>query len=154
MKQVLSLVLCLVICVFIIITYGTYRCRTPSFEDPFTKCIAGNNYLSRYIDGWGLLHFWFFAMLSYVFPTLWKQLIIAGILWEIVEMIFKEHPFYLSECNLDTDKGEGWWYGRWEDIVMNSLGIVVGFYLHKIKTPFSIFPLGFISITVLQFSIK
>jgi len=27
---------------------------------------------------------------------------------------------------MKTHKGEGWWYGRWQDIVMNTAGLAVG----------------------------
>ncbi len=57
---------------------------------------------------------------------------VGGIIWEIVESIFKDHPFYISKCNytFDTDKGS-WWYGRWQDIVMNSAGMLCGYYIRK-----------------------
>lgn len=150
----IKLALYLMICIFAIVTYGTFRCKTPGFIDPCTKSIVGDNYMNRYIDGWGLLHFWFFAMLCYLYPKYWKWLVIAGIIWEIIEMIFKEHPFYLADCHVDieTDK-EGWWYGRWEDIIMNSFGMVCGLFLLNRRVPFYIFPMGFAAILILQFSL-
>jgi hypothetical protein len=36
--------------VFAIITYGTYRCRSPQFQDPFTHSIVGDHPLNKYVD--------------------------------------------------------------------------------------------------------
>ena len=148
-KQILVLVVLLLFTAFGIMVYGTYRCRVPEFEDPFTRSIAGEeqHHLNQFIDGWGWIHFWFFAMLSFLFPTCWKELFAAGLIWEIIEMMFKEHPFYLTDCHSSIHENKaGWWYGRWEDLVMNSLGILLGLYLYNRHVPFSIFPIGFVVI--------
>jgi len=121
-------------CVAIIVAYGTYRCKTTGFVDPMTKSFFGPP-LDLYLDGWGISHMTFFAILAYMFPKK-KYLIflfILGVLWEIVEYMAKDHPFYISKCNynIQTDKGEGWWYGRWQDIVMNTAGIALGSWLAR-----------------------
>lgn len=122
------------VCVLVIISYGVFRCKinNDNFVDPLTKSFAPPPF-DQYLDGWGISHFSFFAILAYFFPKL-EYLIfiwILGVLWEIVEYMFKDHPFYISKCSykLTTDKGTGWWYGRWQDIVMNTLGIIVGYSL-------------------------
>lgn len=114
-------------CVLVIILYGTFRCKYSTFVDPLTFSFAPPP-LDKYLDGWGLSHLFFFMALGYLFP---KKLLFSfalGVLWELVEYSMKEHPFYLSKCNynLKTHKGEGWWYGRWQDIVMNSVGLYIG----------------------------
>lgn len=126
-----------IICVVImlsIIAYGTYRCNTKDYVDPLTKSI-GPVALNRFLDGWGITHFMFYGILAYMFPDKRSLIFIAGlgVTWEIIEIIFKEHPFYLADCKYppQTDAGAGWWYGRWEDIVMNSLGMLTGFALRK-----------------------
>lgn len=148
LQRMFILVFLLLLCVFSIVAYGTYRCRVPSFEDPLTRSIAGDDSpLNQFIDGWGMLHFWFFAMLAYMFPSCWIELTIAGIIWEIMETIFKERPFYLTECDAKIKENkEGWWYGRWQDIPMNTLGIGFGLLMAKYKAPFTLFPTGFVVI--------
>jgi glycopeptide antibiotics resistance protein len=68
---------------------------------------------------------------TYLFPNNYIFIWILGVCWEIVEFIFKDHPFYFSDCKykLTTDKNEGWWYGRYEDIIVNTLGILLGYFL-------------------------
>ena len=118
-----------------IIAYGTYRCNTKDYVDPLTKSI-GPASLNRFLDGWGITHFMFYGVLAYMFPDKRSLMFIAGlgVAWEIIEVIFKEHPFYLSDCKYppqtDAD-GDGWWYGRWEDIIMNSLGMATGYIIRK-----------------------
>lgn len=117
-----------------IVLYGTFRCKTSSFRDPLTTTFAPPP-LDKYLDGWGLLHFAMFAGFGYVYPQaryiafLWCM----GVAWEIVESVFRDHPFYLSSCkyHIDTDGGAGWWYGRWQDIVMNTLGLALGAVLAR-----------------------
>jgi hypothetical protein len=123
--------------VLCIIIYGTYRCNTKHYIDPLTKTI-GPVSLNRFLDGWGISHFIFYGVLAYMFPDKKSLIFIAalGVAWEIIEVIFKEHPFYLSDCKYppQTDSGAGWWYGRWEDIIMNSLGMLTGVILrHNLK---------------------
>ena len=115
---------------FLIILYGTFRCKTSSFRDPFTYSLTGN-FMRNFLDGWGIMHFLYFMLLGYWFPQNLPTIFIMGVIWELVESYSSEHPFYLSTCNyiIQTDNSSGWWYGRWEDIVMNTLGMFCGFYL-------------------------
>jgi len=131
-KPYLQISLIYLICVFIIVAYGTFRCKTTSFTDPLTFTIAPPP-LDKYLDGWGISHLLFFALLGYLYPQyIWFSFVL-GVLWELLEYSFKSHPFYLSGCkyNMTTHKGEGWWYGRWQDIVMNSIGLLCGYAIAK-----------------------
>lgn len=117
-------------CGLVIAAYGTFRCKTTDFKDPMTKSLFGEPW-NRFLDGWGISHFLFFLMLAYHWPTEWAFIFGTGVFWELLEWIFKAHPFYLSKCNytIDTEKGEGWWYGRWQDLIMNGLGVALGSWL-------------------------
>lgn len=119
-----------IICVFTIIVYGTYRCKTVDFHDPLTESFF-EGHIKNFFDGWGILHYFFYAMLGYTFPRKLPLIFIFGVLWEIIETIFQSHPFYISKCNYhasDTDNGQ-WWYGRWQDIIMNTTGMFTGYYI-------------------------
>jgi hypothetical protein len=35
------------------------------------------------------------------------------------------------EVDVVADDVSGWWYGRWQDIIMNSAGMLLGIYLAK-----------------------
>lgn len=117
---------------FLIMVYGTYRCRTTSFKDPLTGCISGNQHFCKFVDGWGVMHFFYFLVLGFSFPKNLPTIFWMGVLWEMVESYSHDHPFYLAECKyvISTDKESGWWYGRWQDIVMNTLGMFCGVWLH------------------------
>lgn len=122
------------IVVAFIVGYGTYRCMTKDFIDPITKSLLDSPYDS-YTDGWAFLHFACYGIITYFYPNQFIFIALMGILWEIIETVFKDHPFYFKECKyqLTTDKETGWWYGRYEDIVMNTLGMALGYYLAKRK---------------------
>lgn len=119
-------------CVAIIVLYGMFRCNSPSFKDPLTFSLFPSPF-DNFLDGWGLSHFLFFMLLGYWFPTIELVIFswILGVLWEVIEYSIKERPFYLSRCNykLKSRNGGDWWYGRWQDIVMNTLGLLAGWIL-------------------------
>lgn len=119
-----------VLTVLAIVIYGTFRCKTPDFVDPLTYSLAPPPW-DKFVDGWGILHLFFYMILAYVYPQKWLLIFLLGLAWEILESYFYDHPFYISKCNyqLSTDDVAGWWYGRWQDIVMNSIGIFVGYML-------------------------
>ena len=135
-REFIILIALTISCVLSIIAYGTYRCRNAWFKDPLTQSPVGDlHFLHPFLDGWACLHFWFFAFLTYLCPHLWGLIIFIGIIWELIEMLFKERPFYLLECNIElSDKKDGWWYGRWQDLISNSLGMILGYYLYKIQS--------------------
>ena len=118
--------------VTIIAAYGTYRCNHPDFKDPLTYSLIEGEPWNRFLDGWSISHYLFYAILAYYFPSYWFYLFLLGAVWEGVEAIFYDHPFYLSDCKyiIDTDanqRGSGrFWYGKWEDLIMNTLGIITG----------------------------
>jgi len=127
MNDYIGIALLSALCVFCIMAYGTFRCKNTTFVDPLTIAFVPPPY-DKYLDGWGLSHFGFFMLLGYLFPKkIWFSFL-AGCIWELCEYTMKDHPFYLSSCKYDmkTHKGEGWWYGRWQDIVMNTAGLAVG----------------------------
>lgn len=115
---------------FLIAVYGIFRCNSTLFKDPLTKCISGKRFC-QFLDGWGILHFFYFMLLGYCFPQNLTTIFLMGILWEIVESYSADHPFYLKQCKytITTDDGKGWWYGRWQDIVMNTLGMFCGYFI-------------------------
>lgn len=139
---------------FLIAAYGTYRCRTPEFEDPLTRSIIDKYPWNRFIDGWGLLHFWFYAILSFYFPSCWKEITFIGIIWEVIESMFKDRPFYLAKCDISIEGKAGWWYGRWEDIVMNTLGVGFGLWLRQKGGSKNILNGMLVAILVLQVSLQ
>lgn len=137
MNAYLQITLICVLTVLAIVLYGTYRCQRPDFHDPLTQRLIPPPF-DRYTDGWAFLHFAFYGILAYFFPSIPHLLFIwsVGVLWEIVESIFHDHPFYLSKCHytLGTDQEAGWWYGRYEDIIMNTLGMALGWFLSRAGT--------------------
>ena len=129
-KQALSLICYFVVCAVLIFMYGNYRCDNPDFKDPLeTRLGIGE------LDGWSLSHLLFFMFIGYHFKG--KYLIAAfllGVLWELFEHYYgEERPGWLGgDCDMGTDRLDGrWWYGKWSDIAMNLIGLVLGSHLLK-----------------------
>jgi hypothetical protein len=144
MVSYFTIVLYLILSALAIMAYGKYRCLNDDFTDPLTQSFIDRRPWNQYIDGWGLLHFWFFAFLGYEFPSYWLFILMGGALWEGIEMMFKDRPFYLTHCNQKTN----WWYGRWEDLVMNTGGLIVGLALRQRGVSKQFFSIWFVLIVV------
>jgi hypothetical protein len=136
MSKYLHILLIGLTCVLVIVLYGTYRCKKTDFQDPLTKSFVPPPF-DKYLDGWGISHFMFFALLGFLYPQ--KALLAfsftLGVIWELIEYSAKDHPFYISKCNYTnlSNDGGSWWYGRWQDIVMNTLGLIAGYSISKLR---------------------
>ena len=125
-----------IFCIIIIFAYGNYRCLVDDKDkenDPFLifdgpPLFESNNWHLK-IDRWSFTHIGFFAILGFFHPkTFWLSMI-GGITWELFEQAFRYYkPKWLyGACG----RGE-WWYHRWNDIIMNCIGFVIGMNLSKI----------------------
>tara|TARA_B100001094_G_C17998911_1_gene704117 strand:+ start:138 stop:557 length:420 start_codon:yes stop_codon:yes gene_type:complete len=126
-----------ILCIFL---YGSYRCNNPEFKDILEKEIGILD-----LDGWSISHLLSFTLIGYLFPHKNYILLasIFGIIWELFEHYYgKNRPGWLGgygDCKkLQSDKTDdgNWWYGKISDIIMNSLGLMIGFYLWKHKKKF------------------
>jgi len=99
-----------------------------------------------YIDWWSVSHFGLFCILAYLFPDYLFELFIIGVMWEVVEDLLspptskglvdceKEYKnplketFKIISCDY-TAREKDYWYGKWDDIFANLLGLVLGHYL-------------------------
>ncbi len=143
----------IIVCISFIVLYGIWRCMYPKYTDPFTQTLIGGPSMSKFTDGWGIFHFIFFGLITYAFPQYIVHTFIFGIIWEIIESLSKSKPFYTPICNtlIDTDQVQGWWYGRWQDIVMNTLGQAFGLFLNKIRASWLIFPFMYITVVYISY---
>ena len=128
-----------ILCVLIIFMYGNYRCNNPEHKDILQTSVSIWD-----LDGWSISHFLFFLFIGSQFPEKNYLLVavILGILWELFEHYYGEkRPGWLGgDCKkLATDNEDGnWWYAKFSDIIMNILGLLIGYYLKKKKLPFKL----------------
>ena len=98
------------------------------------------------IDWWSVTHFGLFCILAYIFPDHLFELLVISVIWEIIEdALAPPGSKGLTDCNkvYKSPWGEtfrtiwcdhiaresGYWYGKWDDIFANVLGLIVGHYL-------------------------
>lgn len=141
MEEYLQLCLFLFLIASSVIIYSQIRCAYPDFKDPL------GIHSELYIDGWLLSHFITFGIVGYVFPTHFYLAMILGVLWEIFEYLLgKNTPTFLkckiqnknkpkyqylfktNDSNIQT-KNDAWWYARHEDIIVDFLGFVTGYFI-------------------------
>ena len=132
-----------VIIVLLIVLYGKIRCFYPQFD-----FLAVNK--NVYVDGWLMSHFILFALCGYFFPNTFYFAMLLGILWELIEH-FKLFSFAtkcinrkesilslnnyvkLFQEHSSDDINNNWWYGKYEDVIVDFIGFVTGYFILKYK---------------------
>lgn len=126
-----GIIIACIIIVIIIMAYGKYRCDHPEFKDPLQTKIYGD------LDGWSATHYIFYGVLAYIFPNDLLLIFTIGVIWEMVEDRLGRFDGgmvgAIGMCQISTDNKEksNWWYGKYSDIVMNTLGLLTGYWLRR-----------------------
>lgn len=124
--------------IIVIFSYGSYRCGNKTFKDPLEKKIVE-------LDGWSMTHIIWNMLIGYLFPKTNELIIvfILGLLWELFEHYAgKQRQGWLGgygDCNdllTDNTKTGNWWYGKYSDIICNTIGLLLGSYIRKNKKLF------------------
>lgn len=131
-----------------VFVYGKIRCLlkdNKKFKDPLSF------HTNIYVDGWLLSHFVLFLFIGYKFPNSFCLSMIFGILWEIIEILIGTYePGILkgiSNCsaidlkkeniiNVNSNDNLNWFYGRYEDMIIDFLGFVTGYFINSYKFKF------------------
>lgn len=119
-----------IVCLLIIFYYGWYRCKYIKNQVDILEFKLFKNV--KNLDGWTLDHLIFYTVIGYMYPYSIRLTFLFGCIWELFEFwvgIYK--PSILSEfgfCNsLNSDQQDKvWWYGKWEDIITNLIGLIIG----------------------------
>tara|TARA_B110000003_G_C16654392_1_gene535743 strand:- start:8345 stop:8761 length:417 start_codon:yes stop_codon:yes gene_type:complete len=134
-EKVYILLLFINIAIFILL-FSFVKCKKilDIKYDILTKSYNYTNYsfLNEYLDGWGISHFILYAVMVYIFPKNWLFILMIGIIWEFIEVLLSYYS--ILNCyllNYGRNKYTKWWYGRYQDIIMNIFGIIFGLYLKK-----------------------
>lgn len=120
--------------ILLIIIYITiyYHLNIPSYLDPLL--IEPNiKYLRRFLNGWSISHLISFAIIGYHYPDCLEAAMVYGLLWEGFEFGFGElMPVLFPKFTHKIDPTWSlWYYGRFEDIIMNFIGFLIGKYLRE-----------------------
>ena len=120
-----KLAISFIVCIILIFSYGSFRGHNPEYVDPLMKSVGIEG-----MDGWSVTHFMFYAILGYYFPNYWREVLIAGIAWEVFEGAYgKYRPDWMGgfkDGNINITDGEPWWYARYSDIAVNCVGFIIG----------------------------
>jgi len=121
MKEYMHLLLYTGICMTAIFIRGFLRCKYNMSDFLLIKLNIGD------LDGWSVTHVLYNLFLGYQFPNLFVEIMLLGIIWEILETIFGYFPG-VFDCKVTTD-ADDWWFGRVSDIIMNFIGASIGYSL-------------------------
>ena len=74
------------------------------------------------LNGWSLLHFINYMLLGLFAPHYWKELIVIGFIFELIEIPLGKVSKYIDSKIVS-------------DTIVNSLGVVAGYGLYQILRP-------------------
>ena len=91
------------------------------------------------ISAWPLSHFLLHLIWTVLVPSNWPYYLATGLVWEGIELLMKttakETTLSRTARTRLNDKGDysylTYWESTWEDIIINSAGIVVGLLISK-----------------------
>lgn len=100
------------------------------------------------VDWWSMSHFLFFGLLAFMYPSLICELFVISIIWEVIEdALAPPNSKQLIDCTKKYEnpwqetfktvwcqhiaREKDYWYGKWDDVFFNSMGILVGYGLRK-----------------------
>jgi hypothetical protein len=128
------MVLILIVTVFAIFLYERYLCFL-NIRDAMTRPLLPEPF-SNISDGWAISHILLYTLLAFLFPSCLLPLFIVGVVWEILEEIYgwvvRNTSFKHVSCHTERSHMSSWWFGRWHDIVSNSIGLGIGYGLQAL----------------------
>jgi hypothetical protein len=119
-----------IVCVFLIFIYSSYIRDNKDFKDVLQTKLGLFD-----LDGWSVSHLLFFMLIGYNYGD--KYLVAAfilGVIWEIFEQLYggKLSRWWFDSRPLERK----WWYGKHSDIIINTSGLLIGYYLKNKSFPF------------------
>lgn len=108
--------------------------KIPKKHDPLI--IIRTKYFGNLLNGWTISHFLLHLYFGYKYPHCFKEALTLGILWELFEFSFGElFPIlFPSLANKIDPHWSSWYYGCYEDVIMNTIGFLIGRFIRlKIK---------------------
>ena len=125
-------------CIGGIFFYGYYRCRFIKKHKDVLEFSLFKNSKKYGLDGWVLSHYLFNVMIGFLYPYALRLSVLLGSLWELFEWFVGTYkPEILRGIGYcDSPSGvkknnKVWWYGKWQDIVANTLGFLTGKFIRK-----------------------
>jgi len=120
-----------IIVVVVIFGYGHYRCKHIKDHTDILEFQLFEHKSLKNFDGWCCTHFVLFFIMGYLFPHSIRLSFLFSVIWELFEYYNgKYRPEVLKNIgsceSTNSNKNLLWWYGKWEDILINSIGLFIG----------------------------
>jgi hypothetical protein len=78
------------------------------------------------IDWWYISHFWFYMVVGAVCPGKFWVFTTLGVVFELFESGIGAAGTKMQSTRAKKQLDEFYWFGRWEDVAVNSLGYLIG----------------------------
>jgi len=123
----------IIILSILLIVLGSFT--TPDFKRKMEIPLLEFNGIK--ITIWSVTHILLYVYFGYYFPNYFIEFLIIGCIWEIFEYIWCKLPIHKimgctegsnnKFCNgINQIKNCQYWYGTVDDILMNSIGFIIG----------------------------
>ena len=106
-------------------------------NDIFNKLILDTKIFGRRCCSfWPISHFILYGIMTYMFPSKWKEIFVIGLVWEFYELlmskiIIENTNIINSDSNIQYDNT--WWAAEPLDIFFNGLGILLALLIRNGK---------------------
>lgn len=128
-----TMIVILTVAVVLIFLYERHLCFL-NLRDTMTRPLLPEPF-TNVSDGWAISHILLFAILAYLYPTCLVPLFIIGVVWEAMEeaygWIVRNTRIQHVSCHLQMSDMSSWWFGRWHDIISNSIGLGLGYGAYR-----------------------
>jgi hypothetical protein len=78
------------------------------------------------LDWWHVSHFWFYMVVGIVCPGNFWTYTLVGTLFELGESGIGAIGLHMNMDRAKHQQDKFYWFGRWEDVVVNALGYLIG----------------------------
>ncbi len=127
------LVLTIIFIWFMYLTKGNFTSTEENIKaaqnDPMNNTFF--TVLGEPINGWSISHSMYYTVAGFLFPQCWKIMAITGISWEAFETLMGS--LYTDTDLVNKNKTDSaydvFWAGRPSDLIMNTIGYFVGYFL-------------------------
>lgn len=128
------LMFCLIVFYFFFLS-GAYVQSEIVYHDPLNYKVFDFPLLENCCSVWPLSHLVFFFVLGLLFPDCAVPLLTLGVLWEGFEMLQSSVQNSERQWVRGTSKtyeySGNWWAGSMKDILMNTVGFALGWFVAK-----------------------
>ncbi len=126
-------IVALTIVVYWLVLLSVFGSRNMTQHDFLNQRVMDNPFTGSPLSWWPFTHLVMYIILGWMFPNCLALLFSIGVAWELIEMGFAQifsQPYHYIRTAQGVEY-PNWWAGSTLDIGMNTIGLIIGWWLSK-----------------------